>query len=177
MKFLLVITLLFLSFQSIGQVYTTIDGKVHFISDAPLEVIEADSDQMQGLIDIEKKIFAFKVYIKSFNGFNTPLQQVHFYENYMEANDFPIATFKGKILENITLGKAFYRAKGVLEIHGQKVERIIEVELNVRDSEVSYSSKFVVQLVDHDIELPRIVYQKIAENINISVNGVMIKKE
>lgn len=177
MKLIFTITFLLLFRLCIGQIYATNDGHVHFISNAPLEIIEADSDQMQGLVDVEKKIFAFKLYIKSFNGFNSPLQQVHFFENYMEANDFPIATFKGKILEPIQAGKAMYRAKGMLEIHGQSVERIIEVELDIDDEKITYTSVFVVPLVDHDIDLPQIVYQKIAENINVTVDGLMLLRE
>lgn len=177
MKLIFTITFLLLSRLCIGQIYATNDGRVHFISNAPLEIIEATSDQMQGLVDVEKKIFAFKLYIKSFNGFNSPLQQVHFFENYMEANDFPIATFKGKILEPIQAGKAMYRAKGMLEIHGQSVERIIEVALNIDDEKIAYTAVFMVPLTDHDIDLPQIVYQKIAENINVTVDGVMPLRE
>lgn len=177
MKLIFAIAFLFLSQLCVGQIYATNDGRVHFISDAPLEIIEATSDEMQGLVDVEKKIFAFKLYIKSFSGFNSPLQQVHFYENYMEVNDFPIATFKGKILEPIQSGKAVYRAKGMLEIHGQSVERIIEVELNINDEQIAYTSVFLVPLIDHDIDLPQIVYQKIAENIDVTVDGVMPLRE
>lgn len=177
MKYILII--LFASIYSInyGQIYTTIDGDVQFISDAPLEVIQASSDQMQGVLDIEQKAFAFKMYIKSFEGFNNPLQQVHFYENYMEANEFPIATFKGKILESITPEKRNYRAKGIMEIHGKSVERIIEVNLTITDNLIIYNSKFTVPLADHNIKLPRIVYQKIAEEIIVSISGEMKVKQ
>ena len=173
MKLLLAILFSFTTYISIGQIYATNDGLVHFISEAPLEIIEARSDQMQGLIDLEKKVFAFKLYIKSFEGFNNPLQQVHFYENYMEVNDFPIATFKGKLLEPVHKGKGLYRAKGKLEIHGRSVERIIEVKLDMVDGEIEYTSSFTVPLEDHDIELPQIVYQKIAEVIRVRVEGKM----
>lgn len=174
MKLIFGILFCFTTYLGMGQIYATNDGLVHFVSDAPLEIIEAKSDQMQGLIDLEKNVFAFKMYIKSFKGFNNPLQQVHFYENYMEANDFPIATFKGKLLELVQKGKGVYRAKGKLEIHGRSVERIIEVELDMIDGEIDYTSSFTVPLEDHDIELPQIVYQKIAEEIRVKVNGKMI---
>lgn len=162
-----------LSQYGICQIYATNDGLVHFVSDAPLEIIEANSDQMQGLVDIKKKIFAFKLYVKSFDGFNNPLQQIHFYENYLEAEAYPIATFKGKILEPIKKGKAKYRAKGILEIHGKPVERIIEVAITLNDNNLDYTSQFEVLLEDHDIELPQIVYQKISKAIQISVTGKM----
>lgn len=177
MKILFVFLFLFFSYLGHGQIYFSLNGKVHFVSDAPLELIEADSDQMQGLIDLDKKTFAFKIFIKSLTGFNSPLQQVHFYENYMEANEFPIATFKGKILEEIKQGKAIYRAKGILDIHGRSLERIIEVELDIQEETISYDSKFLVPIADHDIELPRIVYQKIAEEIQVTVSGTMKQKK
>lgn len=165
-----------LSLQAHSQLYSTINGNVHFVSDAPLELIEASSTQMQGILDVGKKTFAFKMYIKSFSGFNNPLQQIHFYENYMEANDYPNAIFKGKILEPINKNEGTYRAKGTLEVHGQSVERIIEVTLDVTDNSVTFTSTFSVPLVDHDIKLPRIVYQKIAEEIIVTVNGTMALK-
>lgn len=177
MKLIVTITLVFMAHMGMSQVFATNDGHVHFISDAPLEIIEASSDKMQGLVDLEKKIFAFKLYIKSFYGFNSPLQQIHFYENYMEVSDYPHATFKGKILERILPGKATYRAKGVLEIHGQPVERIIEIELDIDDEKITYSSVFLVPLIDHDIDLPQIVYQKIAETIKVTVDGTMPLRE
>lgn len=172
-------TIAFVVISSIiyGQIYSSIDGKIHFVSDAPLELIEADSDQMQGIIDLEKKTFAFKIYIKSFHGFNSPLQQVHFYENYMETNEYPIALFKGKILEEIKQGKTIYRAKGILDIHGQALQRIIEVELDIQDNLILYNSTFFIPLADHNIELPRIVYQKIAKNIRVTVSGFMQLKK
>ena len=160
-----------------GQIYSTINGDIHFMSDAPLEIIEASSDQMQGVLNLEKKTFAFKMYIKAFEGFNNPLQQIHFYENYMEVNDYPIATFTGKLLENIEPGSKSYRAKGALTIHGQSKERIIQVQLDVAKDKVEYSSVILVPLKDHDIELPRIVYQKIAEEIRVTVTGQMILKQ
>jgi len=177
MKYRLLLILICVYSINYGQIYTTINGEVQFISDAPLEVIEASSNQMQGVLDIAMKGFAFKMYIKSFEGFNNPLQQVHFYENYMEANEYPIASFKGKILESITPEKRNYRAKGIMEIHGKSVERIINVNLMIAENYVTYDAKFTVPLADHDIKLPRIVYQKIAEEIIVSIEGKLVLKQ
>ena len=177
MKNIALLVCLLFSIGANSQIYTTINGDVDFISDAPLEIIQASSDQMQGVLDMNKKTFAFKMYIKSFEGFNNYLQQVHIYENYMEANEYPIATFKGKILEQLTDGQNTYRAKGTLNIHGLEKERIIEVQLDISDQVVKYTSVFTVPLKDHDIQLPKIVYQKIAEEIAVTVNGEMKLKE
>lgn len=171
MRIVLIIWLFLISCKGYSQVYSTVDGVVSFISDAPLEIIKASSDQLQGVLDVSNRTFAFRIYIKSFDGFNNPLQKEHFNENYLEVSDYPISVFKGKILENIVEGKAKYRAKGVFEIHGVEVERIIDVSLELLDDEVKFYAIFEVPLVDHDISLPRIVYQKIAEIILVTVEG------
>ena len=140
MKYLLGILSVLLSTMTYAQIYTSIDGKVDFVSDAPLEIIRASSDQMQGVLNVGKKTFAFKLYIKSFEGFNNPLQQVHFYENYMEAERYPLATFKGKIIEPISKGSQLYRAKGVFTIHGVPKEKIVDVKLSFKEEKVEYSA-------------------------------------
>lgn len=174
MRYLLLICLIIGHFKGYAQIYSDISGRVDFISDAPLEVIKASSDELQGVLDVSKKTFAFRMYIKSFQGFNSPLQREHFNENYMEVADFPLATFKGKILEDFSLGDSKLRAKGMLEIHGRSIERIIDISLKLTDSEAYYYSTFSVPLDDHDIHLPRIVYQKIAEEILVTVEGTLI---
>ena len=170
-------------FLSIGQqlcsaqIFSTINAKVEFVSEAPLEIIAASSDQLLGVLDMEEKIFAFKLFVKSFEGFNNALQQSHFYENYMEVDEFPIATFKGKVLEDLTIDRVEYRAKGTLTIHGVQVEKIINIVININEKEVAFKANLPVLLEEFDIDLPRIVYQKIAEEIDVKIEGILRLKE
>jgi len=165
------IGLCFLNTLAVGQIYSTNSGTLRFVSEAPLELIKAESKDLQGALNVEKKTFAFKVMIKSFKGFNSPLQQEHFYENYLEAQTFPQAVFTGKVLESIKDGNEQYRAKGDLTIHGVTKEVIIDVNLKVAGKTVDFQADFTVALQDYNIELPRIVYQKIAEVIDVTVQG------
>ncbi len=177
MRLILTLLIIALSTISKAQVYSCIDGEVYFISEAPLEIITASSQKLQGALDVNTKTFAFQIYIKSFDGFNNSLQREHFYENYMEVNEYPLATFKGKLLEQIDNDRAKYRAKGILNIHGIEVERIIEVNLGFNESSIDFYSTSVVALEDHKIHLPRIVYQKIAEEILVTVQGSLNLRE
>ncbi len=153
------------------------DGQVRWVSDAPLELIQAESEELQGIFRREDRSFAFSISIRSFEGFNSPLQQEHFHENYLETEAYEKATYSGRILEEIDLrqpGKYEVRAKGTLTIHGVAKERIIRATLEVRpDGELVISSSFVVPLVDHDISIPRVVFQKIAEEIRVSINATL----
>lgn len=147
-------------------------GEVHFTSDAPLEIIQAESKSLKGAIDVQKKSFAFSMPINSFQGFNSDIQRTHFLENYLEQKKYPSASFKGKIIEDIPFdqnGVYTIRAKGILDIHGVEKERIVKGELTINSDGVFIETDFTIPLIDHNIAIPRIVQQKIAEVISVHV--------
>ena len=161
------------------NMYQLSNGKVKFYSNAPLELINASSDDLQGLLDLGQKQFAFRIPIASFMGFNSPLQKEHFNENYMETPDYPVATFSGKIIEDIDPkkdGDYKVRAKGKLNIHGVEQERIIYVNVKVKNGKMYATSDFMIPLADHNIKIPRVVYNKLAPDINVSVSTELIPK-
>ncbi len=178
---LLNIVLICILFSNIGfaQKYYCKNGNAEFSSDAPLELIHAASKEMQGIIDAEKKTFAFSISTYSFDGFNTPLQKEHFNENYMESSKFPNSSFTGKIIEDIDNsrdGIYVVRTKGVLTIHGVKKERIIKSTIEIKGNSWFISSDFSVMLDDHQITIPRIVQQKIASEIRVKINAELVKQ-
>ncbi|MCF8364944.1 MAG: YceI family protein [Bacteroidales bacterium] len=180
----------FIIFFLIGQItfsqeqssviYESSEAKVHFVSEAPLELIEATSLELKGLLRESDKTFAFIISTQSFKGFNSPLQQEHFYENYIESRKYPEATFQGKIIENINFsedGEYRIRAKGKLKIHGVEQERVIKVTLVINNGTIAAHSQFDVLLDDHNITIPKMVFQKIAERIALTVNITFVKQK
>ncbi|MGZ5245086.1 MAG: YceI family protein [Bacteroidia bacterium] len=178
MPFLLLIFLtLFYSPKEL--VYECRNGSIHFVSDAPMELIQASSGQLKGIIRTQDQGFAFSVANSTFDGFNTPLQKEHFNENYMESKLYPKLSFSGKIIEPVDFtknGKYKVRAKGILNAHGVEQERIIQADLQVNNNTLKITSKFTVLLQDHHITIPKIVYQKIAEEIAVDVNATLTLK-
>jgi len=177
MRILLIILYTIAGSAAMAQTYSSINSTISFTSTAPLEVIVASSSELNGALDLSSNAFAFKLYIKSFEGFSNPLQQEHFYENYMEVESFPLAYFRGKILEQIQTGKNKYRAKGSLEIHGVEKEIIIDVNLDISENAVFFDSYFEIFLPDYNIEIPRIVEQKIATDILIKAQGELLRRK
>jgi polyisoprenoid-binding protein YceI len=156
------------------------DGITKFTSEAPLELIKAQSDKTNGVIDLATRNVAFSVGIDSFEGFNSGLQKEHFRENYMETTRYPFAIFKGKIIEDIDLTKNGYslvRAKGIFNIHGTEKEKIVKVKIITRDSEITIESTFEVPLEDHNIKVPKVVNQKIASVIMVEVKAKLRPKK
>jgi polyisoprenoid-binding protein YceI len=184
MKIKVLGTLLIISFFLSGNtppsdnIYKTRKGSISISSDAPLEIIKASSVELKGLIDIDKRTFAFSINNRSIKGFNSPLQQEHFYENYIEAKKYPFTKFEGKIIEQIDFtkdGVYSVRAKGILTIHGVAQERIIKSSLQIQDNVLYVKSRFTILLSEYNINIPKIVYEKIAEEITIDVDAEFSK--
>lgn len=165
--------LLFLSTGVYGQdMFSSISSKVHFFSDAPLEKIEAVNEQSKSLLNISKKEVGVVIPIISFK-FKSPLMEEHFNENYMETEKFKTASFRGTINEEIDFKKeGTYpaTATGKLTIHGVEKEQTLEGTLTIKGNKITLDSKFKVALEDHNIKIPTVVVQNLAEVVDVDVH-------
>ncbi len=163
-----------------NEFLTITNGQVKFTSNAPLELIEAETNKVTGIIDTESKRFAFKVPIASFEGFNHSLQREHFNENYMESEKFPNGTFSGTIVDDLDFSiDGTYEGvavNGVLNIHGIQTDRELLANIQVVDGKVSVSSKFLIPLEDHKIKIPKILSRKLATIIYVQVDAVLTSR-
>lgn len=160
------------SFQAEKTIYITRDGEITFLSNAPLEVIRAKSKKLVGVLNIKDRSFTFSLPVNSFEGFNSSIQQTHFNEDYLESEQIPNSTFKGKIIEEEDLSKPGtyrIRAKGKLNIHGIENDRIIRCDLKVTPGRIDVQANFTVFLSEHNIKIPSIVNQKISEEIQVGI--------
>jgi hypothetical protein len=158
------------------NLYFTDSGHIKFSSDAPLEFIQASSNELAGILNINDLSFSFTVPMVSFEGFNSTLQRIHFNENYMESEKFLNSTFKGKIIEEVDFilpGTYHIRAKGLLNVHGIDNDRIIRCTIQVETGRITVETSFTVPLDEHKIKIPSIVQQKIAEVIDVNIRFEM----
>jgi len=177
--FYLISLIVLMSFKIQGERFVTSQGTIIFNSDAPFELIQAKSQQLKGAIDAERGTFAFAVSVRSFQGFNSPLQREHFNENYLESDKYPKITFSGSIIGDVDFtknGTYQIKSKGKLNLHGVKTERVIPATLKVENGVIFISSKFVVSLSEHNISVPKIVSAKIAREISVEISSKMQKK-
>ncbi len=175
-----VVILVSWSFALQAQRFIVDKGEISFSSNASLEMIKATSDKVTGLIDPATNQFAFLVNIVSFRGFNSELQRQHFNENYMESEKYPKAAFSGKIIEQVDFTRdSTYdvRAKGDLDIHGQKQSRIIKSKLTIKNGHLLIETAFIVPLTDHIITIPKIVSQKIATEIEVHFKSSLVHQK
>lgn len=174
MRILLITAFSFLCSFAQAQIFEVFDGNVRFHSNAPQELIRAESRRLRGAVDLARNTFAFRVRINTFEGFNSPLQQEHFNENYLESSTYPEAFFSGKIIEDIDLrqeGSYQVRAKGKMQIHGFAQECIVYAQVISAKNKIDIHADFIVTLADYNIKIPRLVYDKLAPQINVAVQA------
>ena len=170
MKKILLLTLLVIGFQSRAQLFMTTNGEVSIFSKTPMENIDAVNKSVSSIINTATNEVAVQMRITNFV-FPNKLMQEHFNENYLESEKFPSATFKGKIKETVDLtvaGTYPITASGTATIHG--VTRPIDLKGTIisTGTSLALTCAFEVKLVDYKVDIPKIVFAKIAEVIKVS---------
>jgi len=175
MNKLLFILLMTLNLAGFSQdKYITRTGHAYFISHTDIIDIDGDNYQVGSILNIKTGEMIFTVLMKSFQ-FTLALAEEHFNENYVESHKFPKATFKGKILniEQIDLtkaGKYSVEVEGDLTIHGETNKIKEKGLLEVKGDKIYATSKFSIALKDYKIGIPKLVADKVAPIIPISIN-------
>lgn len=177
--FLLACLTLVLSMQTQAQIYSTSTGKVSFFSKTPVEDIDALSSQVVTLLNTKTGDVVMKIANTSFV-FPNKLMQEHFNEKYMESETYPNSTFAGKINETIDYtkdGSYDVSVTGKLNIHGVEQLRTIKGKVIIKGETIQLLSDFMVKNVDHKIQIPQLVMAKIAEELTVKVDAILVPKK
>jgi hypothetical protein len=156
--------------ESYAQKYISTSSYVRFYSEAPVENIEAINEKAQSAIDLKTNEVAFSVPIRGFQ-FENSLMQEHFNENYMESEQYPRATFRGKI-ESFEAGKAVpqqVEAVGTMTIHGVQRQIRANGTMSIADGTILLHSEFPVAVAEYDIKIPKVVFYNIAEVVDVTI--------
>ncbi len=167
------ILILFLGSSVHAQKLISKTGVVSFHSHTPVEDIDAVNNQVVSILDPNEGSIQINLLVRSFN-FKKELMQEHFNENYMESDQFPKSAFKGAIQNNATIdyskdGTTTIKVKGELTIHGVTNPITVNATLVRKGGKLTAQSKFVVHPADYSIEIPDLVKDKIASEIEVAV--------
>ena len=180
MKFKLLILLLFICASANSQKYATRSGKTSFIgSEQTFEQIKAVNDYSSAIIDSSNGDIAILLFINAFN-FEIALMQEHFNENYMDSSKFPKATFIGNIqnfkVNETTSSYQEYKINGVLTIRGIGNEVSLTSKIKKTNEGLSLKTNFSVLTSEYDINIPKVVRNKISKEIKIKVEYELVEK-
>jgi hypothetical protein len=91
-------------------------------------------------------------------------------DNYLEVEKYPHATFSGRIAgAQMGAGAARVTAEGMFTVHGVTKQR--EIACQVTERGVGYRAQcaFMVELSDHAIEIPSVMFVRVANQIEVRV--------
>jgi hypothetical protein len=175
MKKIVLLGLLFFFSISVAQEkLVTKTGKITFEASVPsFEEVKATTESATCILYPKKGEINSLVIIKEFR-FKLALMEQHFNENYIESDDYPKSTFKGKIknFDEKKLTEVFtnYTIKGKIELHGYSKEISIVAKIRKRDNVIEIMSNFILDTDDFKISIPSIVKSKVSNKVYVSTN-------
>ncbi len=176
-KIILIFVLILISpIISAQKVYMADKGEITFYSYSPVEDIKATSTQVNSIINTTTGEVAFIIPMRSFH-FAKALMEEHFNEKYIESEKYPQATFKGKINEKADFSKngiLQLTVTGKINIHGKEKEIIESGEIEVLSDKLILKMEFNVALAEYDIKIPQLLFNNIADTINIKMNAAYV---
>ena len=152
------------------NVVSTTKGEITFFSSAPLEDIDAKNKHVISMLNTQSLEILVRVPINQFE-FQNKLMQEHFNEKYLESDRYPYATFKGKISAGTDFSKDGVfdvSAVGVLNLHGVDQKRTLTGKISISKGVIKLDTRFNITLADHKIDIPKLVFNKIAERIAVN---------
>lgn len=180
MKYFIIFLSFVISVPVVAQEkYSTKNGTIVFEASVPsFEEVKAKNENVSAILNVETGDFASLVLINGFR-FKVALMEEHFNENYMESSKFPKAILKGKLKDFSTskLSEELnqYTLEGTITIHG--VTKPIEtvVSISRKGDALSLESNFILNPTDFNIEIPKIVSNKIADEVNVNAKYSLLR--
>lgn len=162
--------------------YLTKTGSVQFEASVPaFEEVKAKNSNTTAILNTNNGEFAALVLVKGFR-FKNALMEEHFNENYAESDTYPKATFKGTILEfdlnSLDKNQKEFIYSGDLTFHGKTKtlkDKTITIAKNSKNS-IIISGDFKVDVSDFDIEIPKIVSNKLSREVAVVFEFNLTKK-
>ena len=170
-RMLISLVIALISTGTYAQRYILDKGHVTLFSEAPIENISANNKKIDGIFVPSIERVAFVVVVKDFE-FTNKLMQEHFNDKYMESYKFPMSNFSGRIIgfsENKE-GIQSVRAVGKLTIHGITREIDVPGTVEVEHDSISMKSKFKILLKDYNIEIPKLLWKNISEDVELTID-------
>jgi len=153
-----------------AQTFLTQTGETSFFSKTPVENISAVNKKVRSALNPATGEVAVTMQMTDFQ-FPNKLMQEHFNENYAESEKYPTATFRGNLTEPVDFTKAGtydVSARGTFTLHGVARERTLAGKLTVEPGQkLTLACDFTVALKDHDIDVPKLVFVKVAQVISV----------
>lgn len=172
-------SLLFFGFILSAEYHVDKDyaNTVKFISKTPIHEFEGITDKIDGYLFskdddtiVESEIY-FEVDLASINT-GIGMRDRDMRENYLETDKYPYATYKGVIKSLVPSGESKFNVNtmGVFSVHGKEKPLSVTAQITNDGDGYKISSEFSVFLKDYDIDVPKLMFMKVNEEIKLRLD-------
>jgi hypothetical protein len=97
-------------------------------------------------------------------------------DNYLETDQYPYATFSGRVIQLERTGQETYRAltRGSFEVHGVQQDREVQCGARRNGPGLEVRCAFQVTLSDHGIPVPKLMFMKIDEVMELDLDFFLV---
>jgi polyisoprenoid-binding protein YceI len=174
---------------------TGLTSTVKFTSDAPLELINGQTSTVTGKIRIDNTfkfdahhpfLITMDVDLRTIDT-GIPLRNEHMRDQYLETTQYPKATFRvthltTKAMPPFKAGQVInLTATGPFTVHGKSVVKTIPLKITylpLSNKKATHTDRvqiriqgtFPVNLDEHGIKRPEMVFQKLAETVYVAID-------
>lgn len=159
--------------------YSTKTARIDFEASVPsFEEVKAQNENVSAILNTSTGDFASLALVNAFR-FKVALMEEHFNENYMESSKYPKALFKGVLkdfnLDKIGTSPTDFQLSGTLTIHGESKPFETMVRIYKKQDLLFLDTAFELKPADFNIEIPKVVSNKIAETIQVTAHYKLSK--
>jgi hypothetical protein len=157
---------------------------VRFVSQAPLEDFDGVTEAIDGFLLLPGGLqpgpvpSGSRVYLEvdlATIDTGISLRNRHMRDNYLHTDRFPYATYSAEVsrIEEPSPGTYVVSARGILSIHGVDRERTLECRTEDAAPPHRVRCAFTILLSDHDVEIPRLMFMKVADQVELSLEFIL----
>jgi polyisoprenoid-binding protein YceI len=179
LEILIIVMLLPLPGIVAQNIYKTSKGHASFYSKAPVADVNAHNEKVKAELNTSTHELTVTLAMGDFQFKNNKMGR-DARKKYIEIDQYPDASFKGKLTGNIDYNKPGsypVAASGKLKIHGTEKEVTEKGTVTIRNGQIRLESQFNVALEDYKIETPKILNQEMTEdNVLVKIEATLIRQ-
>lgn len=173
-KYFLLITLVWLSFGIEAQVLTVSKATASVKGKTSMASYTGSTDSLEGTLDVTSGKVNFKLLLETIKTGNGTRDKDMY--KVLEIDEFPYATFEGKLGEGFDIELEQNQkilVKGIFTIHGVSHPLEVTVDLKPTPNGVLFYTFWPINITDYNIKRPSVFFIKVNDEHKIVIEGVL----